>query len=234
MNLHLRDATLDDLEDLTRIAIAVIPQEAVVRYLYPKMDEYPDDVYKYTRLEMEQFIQDKIDKWKYKVMLCEKQNLNRKPHMETIAFSVWEISALKIGEHLPGSEGEGSVEEKDDDSERRDADQVRIKYYQRIVNEARRTYLEPSGRENGPLSYLHCTRLATDPRWQRHGAGTLLSKWGLDVANDQTLAIGLFATPSGESLYTELGFELLTRITVQMPEEEESVTIACMKCEPKI
>jgi hypothetical protein len=111
MKLHLRDATLDDLKDLTRIAIAVIPQEPVVRYLYPKMDEYPDNVYKYTRLEMEQFIQGKIDKWRYKIMLCEKQNLNHKPRMETIAFCVWEVSALKVGEHLPGSEGKGSAGE---------------------------------------------------------------------------------------------------------------------------
>jgi hypothetical protein len=53
------------------------------------------------------------------------------------------------------------------------------------------------------------------------------------VADDQGLAIGLFATPSGENLYTELGFEILTRITVQMPGEDESVTVACLKREPK-
>jgi len=111
MKLHLRDATSDDLEPLTRIAIAVIPQEPQILYQYPKTDKYPDDVYRYTRLEMKQFIEDKNDKWRYKVILCEKQNPDDKASMEAIAFSVWEVSALKGDKSLPISRGEGSVGE---------------------------------------------------------------------------------------------------------------------------
>lgn len=95
VSLHLRNATLGDLEDLTQIAIAVIPQEPSVLYQYPKTDKYPEDVYKYTRLEMKQLIEDKVDNWKYKVMLCETESMDNKSTMETIAFSVWEVSALK-------------------------------------------------------------------------------------------------------------------------------------------
>lgn len=124
------------------------------------------------------------------------------------------------------------LEKSDDGSERRDADPARIKFYQEIINNARRKYLEPSGRKNGPLSYLHLTRLATYPKWQRHGAGTLLSQWGIDVADKQNLNIGLFASPSGEALYKELGFKEL-QIVVQMPGEEESVAVACMKRVPR-
>ena len=52
------------------------------------------------------------------------------------------------------------------------------------------------------------------------------------MADSKKLAIGVFATPSGETLYKELGFKELKRVTVQIPGEEESVSEVCMKWEP--
>lgn len=56
----------------------------------------------------------------------------------------------------------------------------------------------------------------------------------MKIADKHKLAIGLFATPSGHSLYKELGFKELKMITVQMPNENESVTMACMKWRPNL
>lgn len=73
----------------------------------------------------------------------------------------------------------------------------------------------------------------TSPKWQRHGAGTLLCNWGIDVAQEHNLQIGLLATPSGQGLYTKLGFKELIRAYVQMPEEKDSVSMTVMKWYPK-
>lgn len=104
MKLYLRDATLNDLEALTRIAIAVLPQEPQELYQYPGTNKDPEEVYEYTKQEMKRFIQDRYDQWEYKVMLCERESGDGK---EIIAFSVWEISALKGREAV--SEEHGSI-----------------------------------------------------------------------------------------------------------------------------
>ena len=87
----------------------------------------------------------------------------------------------------------------------------------------------PQGRKKNQLPYIHLTRLATRPEWQRHGAGTKLSKWGIKLAEKHGLDIGLFATPSGRTLYRELGFTEMKQIKVQMKGEDESVSMTCMR-----
>ena len=106
MTLHLRDATLDDLDDLTRIDIAVLPQQPGMAYMHPNADKYTEDLWKYTRWEKKLFIENTDGKWKYKVMICERENEdgNGKTSMETIGFAVWEVSALKGEQTPPASE----------------------------------------------------------------------------------------------------------------------------------
>jgi len=120
-----------------------------------------------------------------------------------------------------------------DCSQRRDADWDRIKFYGRVINKIVWEYLEPTDRTTLPRSYIHLIRVATSPKWQRHGAGTMLCKWGIDVAQKHRLQIGLLATPSGWALYSQLGWKELTRAVVRMPEEKESVSMTVMKWYPK-
>ena len=91
IGFHLRDADLDDVDDLTQIAIAVIPQEPAFQYLYPKADQYPEDVYRNTRIEIKQFIENSIADWEYRTMVCQRAGEGG----QIIAFSVWEVSVLQ-------------------------------------------------------------------------------------------------------------------------------------------
>jgi hypothetical protein len=120
-----------------------------------------------------------------------------------------------------------------DCANRRDADWDRIKFYNEVITKIVWKYLEPSDRSSLPRTYIHLIRVATSPQWQRHDAGTLLCNWGLHVAQEHKLQIGLFATPSGEALYKQLGFKELTKALVQMPEEKGSVSMTVMKWYPK-
>lgn len=49
--------------------------------------------------------------------------------------------------------------------------------------------------------------LVVDPPHQRRGAGALLVKWGLELADKAQLASFLEASDAGKKLYTSLGFE---------------------------
>ena len=77
-------------------------------------------------------------------------------------------------------------------------------FYGEVIDKIVWKYLEPTERTTLPRTYIHLIRVATSPQWQRHGAGTLLCNWGIDVARKHKLQIGLLATPSGYGLYTQL------------------------------
>lgn len=117
--------------------------------------------------------------------------------------------------------------------DRRDANWDRIKFYGSIVNPLVWKYLEPTERTSLPRSYIHLIRVATSPLWQRHGAGTLLCNWGIDVAQKHSLQIGLLASPMGQGLYAKLGFKVLKVALVRMPEEKEGVDVTFMKWYPE-
>lgn len=52
----LRVATKDDLDELTRIHIEGFTEEPQVHYCYPSRFEYPEDHWKWTRGEYENFL----------------------------------------------------------------------------------------------------------------------------------------------------------------------------------
>jgi len=97
------------------------------------------------------------------------------------------------------------------------------------MNKAKTEYLDVEDFD----SYIHLLRLATSPMHQRHGAGTALTKWGINLANKYDVAIGLFATSMGEPLYAKLGFQSLAKPTAQVEGEDEKVTMTIMRLEPK-
>ena len=50
-------------------------------------------------------------------------------------------------------------------------------------------------------------QIKTPPAYQRRGAGELLTKWGVDLANREIIKICLESTPFGRRLYEKCGFE---------------------------
>lgn len=82
--------------------------------------------------------------------------------------------------------------------------------------------------------HFHLQVLATHPDFQRKGAGSMLVIWGTRKAERTGMAISLFASPMGQMLYTNLGFEVVERVTVNADEEEEWVTLSAMIFVPRI
>jgi GNAT superfamily N-acetyltransferase len=54
--------------------------------------------------------------------------------------------------------------------------------------------------------------LAVDPAYQRRGAGTMLTRWGIDQARTESVPAGLEASLKGSVMYERLGFRVLNQL----------------------
>ena len=64
------------------------------------------------------------------------------------------------------------------------------------------------------------TFVATHPRFQGRGAGTLLAEWGLERARQEgNIPVYLESTIAASSLYRRLGFVALDGLSMTLPED---------------
>ena len=77
----------------------------------------------------------------------------------------------------------------------------------------------------GADNRLELVQLYTHPDYMRHGFGSALVKWGINLAKEQRLAaISVSASEMGMLLYAHLGFQHLEQLAIRAPEDTESVT----------
>ena len=79
---------------------------------------------------------------------------------------------------------------------------------------------------------LSLAQLATHPRLFEHGAGTMLVKWGLTLADRKGWAVTVFAGPKAYGLYERLGFMTLTMVRCQADGEDEYIEFPGMGRRP--
>ena len=112
----------------------------------------------------------------------------------------------------------------DECNTRRDADLAHIAAFRSVLVASVNKYFDtPYGDSQVQLYHL-----ATHPDYQRHGAGTRLLNWGLELAMREKKPITLFGSPMSTKLYAELGFRVLDYVTVQVDGEEEKVSLCVM------
>ncbi|KAJ8057796.1 hypothetical protein OCU04_013267 [Sclerotinia nivalis] len=61
--------------------------------------------------------------------------------------------------------------------------------------------------------------LAVDPAYQRRGAGRLLVKWGIAIADELGYVAIVEASDAGRSLYESEGFEYVEHCKTNIPEK---------------
>jgi ribosomal protein S18 acetylase RimI-like enzyme len=69
-------------------------------------------------------------------------------------------------------------------------------------------------REASETDYLILNSLNVLPEYERKGIGKTLMQQGLDMANENKVAIYLAASPAGKGLYERMGFEVLEEYEV--------------------
>jgi predicted acetyltransferase len=77
-------------------------------------------------------------------------------------------------------------------------------------------------------SFFQLQILATHPRYQRLGAGTVLCNWGLKMSRLENVAVSVFASPMGRKLYRKLGFQKLSNVIIQAEGDDEVISLTAM------
>lgn len=78
----------------------------------------------------------------------------------------------------------------------------------------------------GADNHVELVRLKTHPDYMRRGFGSVLVKWGIDLAKEQHLAaVSVAASQMGSLLFTHLGFKYLEQLVVRVPEDTETSTV---------
>lgn len=225
--LTLRQATIDDLDDITWIVTNSLPDDPGTDYRFPYRDKHPEDFWKWTKEEYAEYFE-RPDKFYVMVVTAPVEDDGEIIH-QPVAIGVWDL--IVTSEFMPsGTSCLPPSKSKTDDqdhriNERRDANPMHMEAYTSTLQSEFKRYFIPVGREQVPLWALY-----THPDFRRRGAGTMICKWGIKQAVDTNRHLTLCATPMGKLLYLSLGYKSLGKIVVQIEgEEEKTVQDAMVK-----
>ena len=241
----IRPGLPSDVDAITNVVIKTMPLDPQWDYRFPLRKQFPDDHYKYTRMLFEYFLDPLFDDWA--VMVVEDVDPASSEKPKIAAISVWDVSYLnkrKYGPsyipqdrkylrnvtrcqpHANNSSKTANVEvDKRGGSTRRDVNQEHFDAFGKGQAEACKKYFGSIGSDQ-----LHLQILATLPEFQRRGHATKLCRWGMDVIRRESLKdISVMASPMGYYLYARLGFDHIATVIIQVPGEEEKLTLQAMK-----
>ncbi|KAF3025623.1 hypothetical protein E8E14_012994 [Neopestalotiopsis sp. 37M] len=227
-SIIVKVATIDDLDDLTKIAQAGFPDDPEFDYRFPRRRKYPEDNWLWTRKEYEGYLNQPD---KYAVLLATlpanesgEQNgdhkqgpdLNRSQPI-SVALAVWD-TAVTIDSQV----GDLGIDE------RRDADRRHMLEFANTLSDAfEKHFAKYAGNQ------LHLWLLTTHPDYRHRGAGTALCRWGMQLAQQKGQPVTVLASSMGQMLYEHLCFQTLGKVVVQAPGEEDQLHIACLEWQPK-
>ncbi|KAJ5611891.1 Acyl-CoA N-acyltransferases (Nat) [Penicillium herquei] len=205
-----RVATKSDLDEITRIHIEGFTEEPQVHYCYPLRHQFPEDHWKWTRKEYENYL---LQPEKFVVYVLEapcesKGGVVYKP----IGHAVWNMAVLTP-----------PIESDPEESERRDANRARCEAFKKASSVRFKTYFaEWSGEQ------VNLSSLVVHPDFRRHGGGTMLVSWGIQNAKEKGWPVTLCASPMGQLLYEHLHFEKIATEVVQVEGEDETLESTVM------
>ncbi|KAL5598149.1 hypothetical protein FOBRF1_011942 [Fusarium oxysporum] len=204
--LRMRQATIDDLDGITKLAIEAFPDDPERDYRFPYRHEYPEDQWKWTRVEYEGFLKQPES---YEVLVIE-------AGQKLVALGIWDVSGLTgvkpIKPHVLG------------DNERRDANLPHMRYFASRVEEVYDMHFSQFGSRQ-----LHLVNLATHRDYRRRGCGAVLCKYGMEKAEREGFVATVFGSPMGIKLYTSVGFKVIGAEPMIMPGDEEGLTTTALR-----
>ncbi|KAK1783100.1 hypothetical protein QBC45DRAFT_154097 [Copromyces sp. CBS 386.78] len=221
----IRPGLPSDVDAITNVIIKTMPLDPQWDYRFPLRKQFPEDHFKYTRMLFEYFLDPSYDDWT--VMVVEAVDPAGGEKLKIASISVWDVSYLNKRKHGPEYIPQDPNREVDrrGGSTRRDANQLHFNAFADGQAKAYKKYFGGIGPEQ-----LHLQILATLPDFQRRGHATTLCKWGIDVSRRESLKdVSVMASPMGYRLYARLGFSHVATVIIQVPGEEEKLTLQAMK-----
>ncbi|PVH81301.1 acyl-CoA N-acyltransferase [Cadophora sp. DSE1049] len=206
----LRPATKDDLDEITRVHIAGFTEEPQVHYCYPFRHQYPQDHWRWTRYEYGHYLEQPN---KYLVhMLDAPLEIDGSVVVKPVALAVWNLAVLTAAK-AP------DLAEKD----RKDADKRRCEAFFGRAGQRFKTYFAKWAEKQ-----VNLASLVVHPNFRLRGGGSMLVRWGMNVADDKGWPVTLCASPMGRFLYEYLGFKTIASEVVQVEGEQETLTSTVM------
>ncbi|TFB00393.1 hypothetical protein CCMA1212_007630 [Trichoderma ghanense] len=217
MTIRIRDATVDDLPAIARIASAAFhpATDIIAARLFP------------TLLQEQESIRDNdIYSWRYAKKTASLSSPNAVMVVaiddalpvkdQVVGFGLWDVY-----DHKPKPQNATRTQA---DLEKT-ANQARTAIYevpppsfdQEAYAELRAIvsadHQEMFG-QTGIKDVWHLDYLGVDPQHQRKGIGRMLLDWGLSRADSENKDCYLMATPAGRPLYTKRGFEVVRTVPI--------------------
>jgi GNAT superfamily N-acetyltransferase len=218
----LRNGTLADLDSILDIGLAAMPMDPQWNYRFPHRKAFPQDQRDATRKRYREFLENSHGRWSVTVAVMFKGN-----RVTPVAFAVWDIGNLSKETTVP--QPQETPRYKSAKTARRDGNQTRMQAWNCVLHEAKSRHFEHRfGTQQFQLQIL-----ATHPDFQRFGAGSLLVRDGIMLAEAANRAISVFASPMGERLYASLGFKRIESVMVQVKDDPEFVSVEAMAYEPQ-
>ncbi|KAK3318156.1 hypothetical protein B0H66DRAFT_575138 [Apodospora peruviana] len=216
-----------DLDAVTDVILSAMVLDPQWDYRFPWRLEYPDDHRKYTRMLIEYFLRPDYDDWL--VMVVEDLDEDDGQY-KVVAFGVWDVSFANKQKYGPGYKTQDPVTrvEENGGSTRRDANHEHFNAFWKGQMREYKKLFAPIGPEQ-----IHLQILATLPDFQRRGHGSSLCKWAMELVRRQSLKdMSVMASPMGYELYTWLGFQRVEEFYIQVPGEDEKLTLQAMIYRP--
>lgn len=205
MIVYLREGCTEDLSQVADISSEALWHDPIVHYLAPFREQYPRshrDHYYY--LVRKRFLGgDKL----LVVVAKEEKSCNGQSKELIVGFAFW--SNAETSPHVNFSQSsfyrclqrlslwlEGQMRwylRMD-----RSFDRDRLHRFWHILRQS--AFFDPL--DHG----LELEMLAVRSYWQRRGIGTMLLRWGLEMAKDRMVPVSVAATICGRALYQKLGF----------------------------
>ncbi|KAM5343251.1 hypothetical protein ACJ41O_014217 [Fusarium nematophilum] len=206
--LAIRAATPADLDAITWIVKAGFPDDPGCTYKFPYRDQYPDDFWRWTRLEYAEYL-DQPDKFATLVVTAPVAGADRRIIQQPVSIAVWDLAV-----EIKSKGGDRGI------NERRDANPQHMRVYAAAVSRGFNNHFAKYGNHQ-----VNLWMLVTHPNFRRRGAATMLCNWGQKEAIRTSRMLTVMASPMGKALYRELGYEDVGAVTAQVEGEEEKVVI---------
>ncbi|KAK4141689.1 putative N-acetyltransferase ycf52-like protein [Dichotomopilus funicola] len=230
--MHIRLAHPADLEAMTAVLIGASPMDPVYPYRFPDRHLYPDEFAALCRRKCAEYLESST------VVVCEmavdREDTERSRRdgysTRVVAFSAWDLPA---DVQLPNKGRRASTVEPPSPTSpthpnpptaighltRQTAFRAALTHHKALIFDAHPHYARS----------VFLKILLTHPSYQRRGAGTALTRWGIETARQLGgLYTAVFASPMGMRLYRGLGFREVGRFRVQLEGEGEFLEIPAL------
>ncbi|KAK3304746.1 acyl-CoA N-acyltransferase [Chaetomium strumarium] len=208
--MMLRLATEADLEAMTAVLVWASPLDPVYPYRFPDRELYPDEFAALCRRKCAEYLETST------VVVCEMPVDPYRSETQVVAFSAWDMPSAAQPERSRRASAVGNL--------------TRQSAFRTALAHHKSTLFDSRYRPQGGHVFLKI--LLCHPSYQRRGAGTALTSWGIEQARRLGVHTTVFASPMGLRLYKKLGFREVGTFRVQPEGDREYLEIPALALGP--